>query len=43
VKFVFDSPLDDGTRTFKRWNGAVFLPFALPPIGESAVVGPGLG
>jgi hypothetical protein len=43
VKFVFDSPLDDGTRIFKRWNGAVFLPFALPPVGESAVVGPGLG
>jgi hypothetical protein len=43
VKFVFGSPLDDGTRTFKRWNGAFFLPFVVPPVGGSAVVGPGLG
>jgi hypothetical protein len=43
VKFVFPSSLDDGTIVWKRWNGAVFLPFVVPPIGGTAVVGPGIG
>ena len=42
VKFVFASPLDDGTTVWKRWNGAFFVPFVVPPVGGATVVGPGI-
>jgi hypothetical protein len=43
VRFVFASPLDDGTRAFRWWNGFVFLPFSVPPVGGKALAGPFVG
>ncbi|HEX4334882.1 MAG TPA: hypothetical protein VH062_03150 [Polyangiaceae bacterium] len=44
VTFTFATSLDDTDAVvLKRWNGALFLPFVVPPVGGGAVVGPGIG
>jgi hypothetical protein len=40
VEFRFDVPLEDEGLVWKRWDGPVPVPFALPKVGDTVLVPP---